>query len=101
MPLILLSANLLMVLSVVFKFSTLPPQIPLFYSLPQGELQLADWWFIILLPVLMNGLFLLNTLVYQNFFEGNEFVAKFSYYFKIFLIISITVIFLKIIFLVT
>ena len=97
----LLSANILMALSVVFKFSTLPPQIPLFYSLPQGEFQLTELWFIILLPVLMNGFFLLNTLVYQTFFEGNEFVATFSFYFKIFIILSFTTIFLKIIFLIT
>lgn len=101
MPLILLSANLLMVLAIIFKFGSLPPQIPLFYSRPQGELQLAEWWFIFFLPFLMNGLFLVNTIIYQRFFEGNEFVKTFFYYFKLFLIIAFTVIFLKITFLVT
>ncbi|OGK17909.1 hypothetical protein A3G67_05025 [Candidatus Roizmanbacteria bacterium RIFCSPLOWO2_12_FULL_40_12] len=101
MPLTLLSANILMLLAVVFKFTSLPPQIPLFYSRPQGELQLGEWWLIFLIPLLMNGLFLLNTFAYHRFFGENEFVKTFFYYIKLFIIIAFTVIFLRIIFLVT
>lgn len=101
MPLMLLSANILMFLTFLFKSGTLPPQIPLFYSRPQGEFQLTEWWYIFLIPVLMNGLFFLNTFLYAKFFEGNDFVKIFIRYFKIFLIVSFSLIYLKIIFLIT
>lgn len=97
----LLSANLIMVFAFIFKITTLPPQVPLFYSRPPGDLQLADWYFIFLIPILMNFFYVLNTIVYKRFFNENEFFKQFTYYFKIFIILSFTYIFLKIIFLVT
>jgi len=96
----LLSANFLMILAFLFKFRSLPPQIPLFYSKPLGETQLVDWWFIFLLPLLLDCLYLLNFLVYKRFFANNQFVKTFLYYFKLFLIVSFTIIFLKILFLI-
>jgi len=96
----LLSANFLMILAFLFKFNHLPPQIPLFYSKPTGESQLAEWWFIFVLPLILDCLYLLNFLIYKKFFFENQFVNFFIYYFKLFLIIVFTVIFLKIIFLI-
>lgn len=101
MPFFLLTANLVMMLALVFKSAFLPPQIPLFYSKPQGEAQLVNWWFIFLLPFLLNLFFFLNSLFYKRYFFSNEFVKSVFYYLKIFLLVSYTVIFLKIIFLIT
>ncbi|GEM_PF-893120 len=98
---VLLGANFMMVLAILFKLTSLPPQIPLFYSRPDGELQLGDWWFIFLLPILMNALYILNTMVQKKYFPENYFVQTFVYYFKLFIISIFTLIFLKIIFLVT
>ena len=97
----LIIANLVMVLSFFFKLSKLPPEIPLFYSKATGDAQIADWWLIFLLPALMNLLFYLNTYIYKKYFLGNEFVEKVIYYFKLLLITSLTLVFVKIIFLVT
>ena len=97
----LILANLAIVLVFFLKFQTLPPQIPLFYSKPPGEDQLTDTWFILILPLLMNVLFFLNNFIYRRFFNKNEFVQKIFYFVNLFLIISFTLIFAKIIFLVT
>lgn len=97
----LLIANLIMGFAFIFRLGSLPPQIPLFYSRPPGDLQLADWWFIFLLPLLLNFFFVLDTLFYRKYFTDNDFIAHVTYYFKIFLLVSFTYIFLKIIFLVT
>lgn len=98
---VLLGANFMMILAVLFKFTSLPPQIPLFYSRPDGEAQLGEWWFIFLIPLLMNLLYILNVYLQKKFFSDNAFVIRFLYYFKLFVVIVLTIIFLKIIFLVT
>lgn len=97
----LIIANLVMVIIFFFKLGKLPPEIPLFYSRTAGDAQIADWWMIFLLPLLMNLLFYANSFVYKRFFLGNEFVEKIIYYFKLLLISAFTLIFVKIIFLVT
>ena len=85
----------------ILRFNTLPPQIPLFYSKPWGEDQLADSWMIFLLPVILDLLFFFNNFIYQRFFPENMFVKKIIFYLNLFLILSMTLIFIKIIFLVT
>lgn len=95
---VLLGANFMMILSVIFKLGTLPPQIPLFYSRPSGEKQLGEWWFIFLLPLLLNILYIVNKVLIKRYFPENAFVKTFSYYLNLFLIVSFTLIFLKIIF---
>ncbi len=98
---VLLGANFMMILAVIFKLGSLPPQIPFFYSRPDGELQLGEWWFIFLIPFLLNALYILNNVLTKKYFPDNTFVKTFAYYFNLFLIISFTLIFLKIIFLVS
>lgn len=97
----LVIANLVMLISFLFKLNKFPPEIPLFYSRPSGDPQIADWWLIFLLPLLLNALYYLNTYIYKKFFLGNEFVENITYYFKLFLISSFTLIFIKILFLIT
>ncbi len=97
----LIAANVLMALIILFKFRTLPPQIPLFYSKPIGEEQLADIWFIVVLPFFMNALFFLNNLISRKFFNDDPFIKKIFYFVDMFLIISFTLIFAKIVFLVS
>ncbi len=97
---LLIGADILMGLTGLLKFSHLPPQIPLFYSKPWGEDQLADLWMIILLPILMHVLFFFNKFVTRKFFSQDDLVKKIMYYLNIGIIVGITFIFIRIIFLV-
>jgi len=90
-----------MVSVLIYKFGTLPPQIPLFYSKPPGEDQLADTWMILLLPLLMNFLFFFNNFFYRRYFKENILAKKILYYLNLLISISFTIIFAKIIFVVT
>ena len=85
----------------IFRLSSLPPQIPLFYSKPPGEEQLGDLWMIALLPVLMNILCIVNALLYRRYFRESIFAKHAFFYVNLFLTISLTLIFIKIIFLVS
>jgi len=98
---VLFVANLILVLSFFIRFSSLPPQIPLFYSLPWGEDQLADNWMIFILPITMDLLFFVNYYVYSKYFQGNVFIKKIIDYLSLFTIISLSLIFIKIILFVT
>jgi hypothetical protein len=98
---VLFVANTIMVLFFVFRFTSLPSQIPLFYSKPWGEDQLADSWLIFILPLTMNFIFFINLYFNKKFFQENNFVKKIIDYLNLFIIVSITLIFIKIIFLTT
>lgn len=90
-----------MILIFGLKFNKLPPQIPLFYSAPWGKNQLAELWMIGFLPIIVNGFFFINIWIKKRFFAENDFVKKAIEYVNIFLIICITLIFIKIILLVS
>jgi len=60
LSLFLISTSLLFI---VLKFRELPPQVPLFYSLPWGEKQLTNKFYLFLLPfgsiiILLSNIFL-------------------------------------------
>lgn len=97
----LIAANILMGVFLALKFSILPPQIPLFYSRPTGDGQLADTWMILILPILMNILLFLNLFFYRRYFEGNQLVQRIFQYLNLFLVVGFTLIFIKIILVVT
>lgn len=97
----LVLSNAAMILVFLLRFNTLPPQIPLFYSRPTGEEQLADLWMIFILPFLLNFFYFFNQYVEQKFFSDNSLIKKIFYYFNIALMIIITFIFIRIIFLVS
>lgn len=98
---ILFGADALMLVVFLFKLNKLPPQIPLFYSRLWGENQLADTWLIFILPVFLNLLFFLNNYLFKKIYSDNELIENIFYYLNLFLILSFTLIFIKIIFLVS
>jgi len=98
---ILLTCNLLMITTFLWRFSTLPPQIPLFYSKITGEEQLGDTWMIFLLLILANIFYFLNDYVVKRFFSQNEFVKTILKLLNIFVVISLSLIFIKTIFLIS
>ncbi len=97
----LIVGNIVMFGILLLRFNSLPPQIPLFFSRPWGEDQLVDTWMIIILPLILNILFFINMWLYKRFFLGNEFEKKIINYLNIFLMIAVTLIFVKIITLIT
>src|SRR3989344_303424 len=97
----LIIANAVILSVFVLRFQTLPPQVPLFYSKPPGEDQLIDAWYILILPLIMNLLFFLNKFILRRFFRENELIQKIFYYLNLFLLAGFTLIFAKIIFLIT
>lgn len=98
---LLLGADILMVITFLLRFPRLPPQIPLYYSKFWGENQLADLLMIFILPVFMNLLYFINNKVFTKFYSTNELIKNIFYYFNIFLIVGFTLIFIKIIFMVS
>ena len=98
---ILLTCNLLMITTFLWRFSTLPPQIPLFYSKITGEEQLGDTWMIFLLLILANIFYFLNDYVVKRFFSQNEFVKTILKLLNIFVVISLSLICIKTIFLIS
>jgi len=97
----LLAGNLLMLIVFIWRWKTFPPQIPLFYNKPWGEDQLADSWIIFIIPLFINLFFYLNNLFQKKFFPENDFVKKLIFYFNLLIIIGGSLIFIKIILLVT
>lgn len=98
---ILLTCNLLMITTFLWRFSTLPPQIPLFYSKITGEEQLGDTWMIFLLLIFANVFYFLNDYIVKRFFSQNEFVKTILKFLNIFIIAGFSLIFIKIIFLIS
>jgi hypothetical protein len=97
----LVLSNIAMILVFILRFNTLPPQIPLFYSRPTGEEQLVDLWMIFILPFLLNFFYFFNQYLENKLFSDNTLIKKIFYYFNIALMIIVTFIFIRIIFLVS
>lgn len=97
----LIGSNIVMIGALLLRFNHLPPQIPLFFSKPWGEDQLVDNWMIFLLPVLLDIFYFINVSLVKRYFQENDLVKKILQYLNIFLIVAFTLIFIKIISLVT
>lgn len=98
---VLVLANILMVVTFAFSFRTLPPVVPLFYSKPEGELQLGVWWLIIILPLCMNLLYVVNTKLTKKLFSESDFANKIIFYANLAIIIIFTALCIKIVSLVS
>ena len=98
---LLLGIDALMIVAFILRFLRLPPQIPLYYSQPWGESQLADSWMIFLLPVFLNLLFFINQYIFNKYYADNSLIKNVFYYLNLFLITGFTFIFIKIIFIVS
>lgn len=85
-------------LLITITYSRLPPQIPLFYSLPAGNDQIADAWLIILIPAISCIFILCNNLVSRYLLDKNDFTDHITNVSNLVIIIASTYIFIKIIF---
>lgn len=98
---LLIGANLIQIGTYLMRMKTIPPQIPLLYSLPIGEDQLVEWWMIFLIPILMNGLYVLNTLIYQKYFHREDFEKAMLKAVNTTVLVMCTYLFVRILFLVS
>ncbi len=98
---LLILANLAMGGVFIWRYPTLPPQLPLFYSRPMGEDQIVDFWLIFLLPFLMNMFFVINNYLSKRLFPNNDFIIKLIKIANGFLILGFSLIFFKIILLIS
>lgn len=98
---ILAFSILIMTVIFILRIHVLPPQIPLFYSRLEGDAQITDVLMIFLLPALSSTIVAANHFVTRKYFKENHFVKMVAYYVNISVIIIITFIFIRIIFLVT
>ena len=98
---LLLSSNLIQLGMYFWRMHTIPPQIPLFFSLPIGEDQLVEWWMIFLIPVLMNGLYAINSFIHTTYFHRDDFEKSLLKYVNITIIGISTYLFIRIIMLVS
>ncbi len=98
---LLIVANILMLVTFAFSFRTLPPMVPLFYSKPEGELQLGAWWLISILPLCMNLLYVLNAKLTKKLFSESDFANKIIFYANLAIVIIFTALFIKIVSLVS
>lgn len=61
---------------ILFKFSSLPPQIPLYYSQPWGEAQLASASSIIILPVASVLVLIINNILAVFFLNSVQLLSR-------------------------
>jgi hypothetical protein len=101
MNLPLFAGNAIMAAFFLFTFNRLPPQIPLLYSNAYGESQLTDLWFIVIVPLLMNGFVFVNNYLTGKYFYEDDFVKKAMRYVNYAVIICCTLLFARILFLVS
>jgi len=66
---------LLQLAIIIIFFSRLPPEVPLFFSLPWGEPQLVSSGFLFLLPFLSLIILFINTLLATITITSNKFLS--------------------------
>ncbi len=70
--------NIFLIALILATRNFIPPEVPLFYGLPEGERQIAPWW-LITTPALLSTLFtILNFIICNK--SSNNFVKQISTY---------------------
>lgn len=71
-----LALSLLIILAIVTILKFLPPRLPLFYSLPWGENQLATHQQFIVIPASISAVALLNLIISWQLHPSQSFFKK-------------------------
>ena len=61
-----------------WKFTSLPPKIPLYYSLPWGESQLSNTSSLFLLPTISITVLFIDNLFSVSFFKNHSLISRLS-----------------------
>ncbi len=99
-PLLYTGSVVIMLIFFALGFLQLPPQVPLFYSLPNGTDQVVDTWLITIVPIVTLMCCMLNTFMAKKVLRGNMFIIDVNRIANVVLITMSTYIFVKIIVLV-
>lgn len=83
------------------RWSKLPPEVPLYYSLPWGEKQLASPWELTILPTLALSIMVTNFFLAFFFAQDNKLLLKILIYTSLFVSIILLYNFIQIIILVS
>lgn len=83
------------------RWSKLPPQIPLYYSLPWGRQQLASPWELTILPVLAVSVFATNLLFAFFLLKDDDLLTKIAIFSGLFVSALLFYAFFRIIILVS
>lgn len=83
------------------RINTLPPEIPLLYSRVEGGNSIVPLYFIFLLPLLSFAIVAINVVLYRFLFKHDLFVRKLLYYASVCALVITTLIFLRIVLLVS
>lgn len=86
---------------IVLKWSELPPEVPLYYSLPWGEKQLGSPWELSILPTLSASIFITNLLITFFLAKDNKLAIKLLIATALFVVALLTYSLVRIIFLVS
>lgn len=92
---------IIIVLTTIFKWNKLPPQIPLFYSLPDGDEQVVDLFYIFVLPIIAFVILLFNRFISHKYFSTSPFILAVIKIGSTILISLLMIIYLRIIFLIS
>lgn len=92
--------NSLLIVFLIFRFGSLPPEIPLFYS-ERGDSVIAKLPFIIVLPITSFILIIFNSLILKKFYPTDQFVERVLYFVNIIIVFSLAFVFLKILLLIS
>lgn len=84
----------------IWQFGNLPQQVPLYYSLPWGELQLVSTTTLFLIPTLSIVLFLINYLFAISYSQKNPLLSQLLIFTSLIISFFFLITLLKIIFLV-
>ena len=63
---------------IAWKFIQLPPQVPLYYSLPWGQSQLTNASYLFLLPTISIVILFIDNLFAVSFFKNQPLLSRFS-----------------------
>ena len=98
---LLIIADMIMAGIILWQYRFLPQEIPLFYSRPWGQPQIADYWYLLLLPILMHIFVFANIYLSTKQFSSDNFLKKIFNIVNGIMIISMTAVVIKIVLMVT
>lgn len=92
-----LAVALLITLAIIFYFKHLPPKLPLFYSLPWGEKQLATPSDFFIIPLSLGAVALVNLIIAWYLHPSQSFFKKVLLLVSWVITLTLTIGFIKIV----
>lgn len=90
--------SIILSLVILFGLKSLPPKLPLFYSLPWGDNQLASHQEFLLIPAIIIAVALLNSIVSWQLHPSQSFFKRILLFSPLIISLLLIVTFVKIVF---